>query len=131
VAIDVPQDTEGEASGAAEEMEKSQQWERDPDGCSKEILWIERQAHESMCMFAPAHCPNCEQSGMRKWQLEEHLLHCDSAPCPHQQFGCDFHGTLSTMPGHLVTCTYEKLKGYLGKQHLELQELKVGECVAV
>ena len=95
-------------------------------GCPRILRLISRIEHEEECEFQPVHCPNNPQCPiLLKKDVEEHLLSCDNAKCPHHKYGCDFSGTSDEMVKHLQsTCRYEGITEYLKNTEEKIAELQ-------
>jgi hypothetical protein len=74
------------------------------------------QTHQASCPSSTVTCSYCPETLTRS-SLAGHLLTCPNqpVPCPHSRFGCDWTGPRRLVDEeHLITCTYESLKGFLG-----------------
>lgn len=88
-------------------------YEPDPSGCQEHILLGNRDEHESVCVFAPVHCPNNNSrcGKFRKCELGQHLEVCQFTPCGHRNKGCEFVGTAEEVREHEdTTCGYRGLQ---------------------
>jgi hypothetical protein len=56
----------------------------DPGGCSEVVPFGARQLHEATCHYAPAQCPYCDASSLRRMNVAEHTRTCSHIPCPHK-----------------------------------------------
>jgi len=95
----------------------------DPEGCKRKLILADKETHEESCEFAIVSCPNCKVD-LRRKDLQTHSANCSQSPCPHATSGCDFFGELNQIEGHLKTCQYEKIKGFLSKHNDDMKELK-------
>jgi hypothetical protein len=56
----------------------------DPDGCPEVVPFGARRQHEATCHYAPAQCPYCDASSLRRMNVAEHTRTCSHIPCPHK-----------------------------------------------
>jgi E3 ubiquitin-protein ligase TRAF7 len=96
----------------------------DPEGCQEVVSLSKRLEHENNCMHAPAQCPFCDASFLRRMNIEEHMRTCNHLPCPHKEAGCCFKGMKGEVEHHLVTCGYESIKGFIQKYNEQNINLK-------
>ncbi|ELR14807.1 Rfwd1prov protein [Acanthamoeba castellanii str. Neff] len=87
----------------------------DPDGCPEVVPLGARRLHEAACPYAPAQCPYCDASSLRRMTVAQHTRTCAHIPCPHRGVGCAFEGAEAELEAHLRACVYEGLRGFLAK----------------
>lgn len=100
-------------------------WIKDTNGCPEEITLASREQHENVCPYALICCPfNKSCSLIRRMDLENHLKQCAHVTCPHKKIGCTFQGDGNTLKDHLAGCPYENIKGFIDKNHKQVNKLK-------
>jgi E3 ubiquitin-protein ligase TRAF7 len=100
-------------------------FEVDPNGCPAKIKLGKRGEHEKECGYAPVYCPNSSVCGkMLRSELDEHRKTCQYQRCPHYKYNCRFQGTPEEIEGHLNTCKYEGVKGFLQQVEGEVKMLR-------
>ncbi|XP_065899711.1 E3 ubiquitin-protein ligase TRAF7-like [Dysidea avara] len=111
--------------GCRPKPDNSGVYEVNPSGCPVIIKLANRHEHEEKCDYTPVQCPNSSKCPvLLKKDLQEHLTKCYRVRCPHKKYNCTFEGSHDELSAHLETCSYEQLKGFLGRTDDHIQQLQ-------
>ncbi|RIA98559.1 hypothetical protein C1645_795773 [Glomus cerebriforme] len=95
------------------------------ENCEAKVQLSTLEGHKFTCPVKNIECPFCHTTRIQS----EHTLHLEECPekpvtCLHVEFGCSWEGRQCDLSDHIVSCSYEPLKGFFSmyKQRNEALE---------